>query len=874
MERRWPFLGRDEELAVITRVLVEDPEIGFVIAGPAGVGKTALAREVAASASAEGWTVRSVVCTHSGSGVPLGAFAEWAEGDGGSPVVLARQVVTAISGPDPHRTLLTIDDAHHLDELSAFVLHQFIVRKLGKVILTARTGHPLADAVTTPWKDGLLRWLALQPLSRAETMQLIGAVLDGAVEPGCADRFWTLTQGNVLLLRHLVNHELLAGRLVRGEAGWRWDAGPAVSPTLHQLVELQIGAIRTAVREVVDLVAVAEPIDRRCLARLADADAIEQAEHLGLITVTSDLVCVGHPLYAEVRLAQAGGLRLRRLRGSVAATLRDMGATATVDPLRLGMLLLDSDQPPDPDVLCRAAQAALARMDAPLGERLARVSVAAGGGAVARLQHAYALCQLSRADEAQAVLDEIDPTEVPGNEFVNDVVVRANTLMGPLRRPEEASRLIDEALATSKGGRRHQFATFKSVQLVLAGRPAEVLAVLDDVDFGHLDGFATIIALCSKTAALAELGRSGAADDTARQGYRVLRTLPAEVYHGTAIGEFHSLGLMLAGQISDAITVAREYLDYYQDMPGPPRAMAHAGVGMMQLAAGDLKAAIRKLDPAGLAFGPQDDISGLSLRFWIYYTEALARAGDVDGASAAMATTRTLRHPGWAYLEPALLLAEAWTAAAQQHHSAARDLARQAAQIARDRQQWAREVLCLQTCVQFGDIAVADRLDELARTVEGPRAPAAARYARALAGRDAHGLDRVSVDFEVMGDRLAAADAAGQAVVIHRDEGRRGSALTASSRATQLAQACGGASSPAIESAHIVVPITRREREVALLVARGLSNRQIADAMSLSVRTVEGYVQRAYAKTGVTTRSELGRLIASTAGSRRPDGTG
>lgn len=472
MEPRWPFLGRDEELAVMARALRQEPEIGFVIAGPAGVGKTALAREVADSVAADGWTVRRVVCTNSARGVPLGAFAEWAEGEGGSPVVLARQVIAAISGPDPQRTLLTVDDAHHLDELSAFVLHQFIIRKLGKVVLTLRTGYPLADAVTTPWKDGLLRWLELQPLSRGETAQLVSAVLDGAVQPGCAERFWTLTQGNVLLLRHLVHHELVAGRLIRGEAGWQWEAGPAVSPTLHQLVELQIGTIPTAVREVVDLVAVAEPIDRRCLARLADGDAIEEAERLHLVTSTKDVVCVGHPLYAEVRLAQAGDLRLRRLRGWVAATLREMGATATVDPLRLGLLLLDSDQPPDPDVLCRAAQVAMARMDATLGERLAGVAVAAGGGPRAKLQHAYALCQLGRAEEAQAVLDEIDPSEVPGNEFVNDVVLRANTLMGPLRRPDEAGRLIDEALATSKGGRRHQFTTFKSVQLVLAGRPA------------------------------------------------------------------------------------------------------------------------------------------------------------------------------------------------------------------------------------------------------------------------------------------------------------------------------------------------------------------------------------------------------------------
>ncbi|MCV7081748.1 hypothetical protein H7H37_11215 [Mycolicibacterium insubricum] len=57
-------------------------------------------------------------------------------------------------------------------------------------------------------------------------------------------------------------------------------------------------------------------------------------------------------------------------------------------------------------------------------------------------------------------------------------------------------------------------------------------------------------------------------------------------------------------------------------------------------------------------------------------------------------------------------------------------------------------------------------------------------------------------------------------------------------------------------------PLTEREREIALLVARGLSNRDIAQAMSLSVRTVEGHIYRATVKAGVTTRAELSSAVA------------
>jgi DNA-binding NarL/FixJ family response regulator len=53
------------------------------------------------------------------------------------------------------------------------------------------------------------------------------------------------------------------------------------------------------------------------------------------------------------------------------------------------------------------------------------------------------------------------------------------------------------------------------------------------------------------------------------------------------------------------------------------------------------------------------------------------------------------------------------------------------------------------------------------------------------------------------------------------------------------------------------LPLTGREREVARLVASGLTNRQIASRLSLSVRTVECHLWSAYAKTGTGTRTRL-----------------
>src|SRR5262249_30196077 len=148
-------------------------------------------------------------------------------------------------------------------------------------------------------------------------------------------------------------------------------------------------------------------------------------------------------------------------------------------------------------------------------------------------------------------------------------------------------------------------------------------------------------------------------------------------------------------------------------------------LGMAKIAAGDLEAALRLL-PQGL------DVEGDALvansfhaansfhRFLLLRAQALARTGDVDAAQRALEAARAHQHPAYVFVTSTELLTEAWLAAARVRLSEARRLAREAAEFARAHKQFAREVCCLQTAVQFDDVDAAERLAELTTLVDGP----------------------------------------------------------------------------------------------------------------------------------------------------------
>jgi hypothetical protein len=147
------------------------------------------------------------------------------------------------AAPPGARVVVGVDDAHLLDDLSAFVLHQIVQREAAKVVVTIRDGEPVPAAVRDLWKGGHFERLDLQPLAMEETTMLLSSALRGPVDPDAVHRMWKLTRGNVLYLRNIVEQEIGDGRLANNKGYWRWTGDPVVPPGLAELIDARMGAL-------------------------------------------------------------------------------------------------------------------------------------------------------------------------------------------------------------------------------------------------------------------------------------------------------------------------------------------------------------------------------------------------------------------------------------------------------------------------------------------------------------------------------------------------------------------------------------------------------------------------------------------------------
>ena len=846
MERRWPLTGRYEELRKVAAA-IRPGAAGVVVAGRAGVGKTRLARDAVAGPAGRGV---AVVWAHGSAAVrslPLGAFAGLLDVPPGDPSDTVARALGQLAEQRP--LVLVVDDAHLLDEHSAIVLHRVVVRRLAPAVVTIRAGEPVLDIVTSLWKDDHLPRLDLAPLDVADTTELVARVLGGPVESASARRLWTLTQGSPLFLRHLLGGEVSAGRFSSASGIWRWTSEPAISPELTSLLEQEIGGLTAGVQDVVDLVALAEPVAVTTLRALTSPADLEEAERRGLVRTDGSVARLAHPLYGEVRRAAMGTLRARRLRGLVARTL-----DVVPDPIPRAVLTLDSDLAPEPALFLQAAGAATRMYDLPLAERLARAAAATGDFG-ARLMHAGALSWLSRGDEAEAILADLVACAPDDVTLAMVHLHRTGNLLWTLARPKEAEQALAAARATGAAPLH-----VAGMSLCLAAAVGDFPLVLDSgprlLRAEPADDLVRILVASAVTAAAAVTGDDALLDEAAIVGGLTADRVPTGI-PGFGLADMQVLGHRLAGTPNRGEDQARRMRAASADLPGPARLMGLVVAGHAALAAGRVHDAATSLREAwaGLAGSEHE----FRFRCRTLLATALAQSGRTAEAAPLLDGIAAGWHPAYLLFRPDDLVARAWGAAAEGSTTQSLGHAVAAADLARELGAPAYEVLAWQTAVQLGDTTAAlPRLTALADL--SPRAALAHAHARAWADQDGDALLASADAWTRLGDLVAAGDAAAQAADVHRRLGRRGSALAAAAVA-ERSTARSGARTPAVAIAVRPLPLTAREREIVTLAARGLSNKDIAGRLTVSVRTVEGHIYRAGHKLGVSDRAAFADLL-------------
>ena len=834
---------------------------GIVIAGAAGVGKSRLAREIVEHAARAQRRCHWLYATTAARSVPLGVFAEFAGSFGADPLRRVHEVIVALTHERAGRgTVVSVDDAHLLDEQSAHVVHQLVLRNAASVVLTMRSGEPAPGAITSLYKDHAIPRLELQPLSAADVAVLLEQTLGGHVEVATAHRLWRYTRGNVLYLRQLIDDEAARGQLSRRSGIWVWTGDPEVSPTLTDLIESNVGRHDPGIVEVIDMVAIADPLELTVLQSLAPAVAIDQAEARGAILIDSaaGFARLAHPLYGEARRKRMGTLQRAALGRRISDAIATLNVPTPQQLVRRAVLLTDRDRPEDAELLTAAATSALHLMDLKLAAALAERAAKCDGSIASRILHGFALFTAARAEEGENVLLEVDALVGDSPERAHMGLIRAASLAWNLGRPDAADAVLDAAQQSAQ--------IYGSAESSDAVR-ASVMAVRGNMERAAREGArllhapdiaptARMFCAWGTAAALGDLGRLDQLGDMAATEYAYAEAHPETSHLRFGLGVNHIDGLRLAGDLAEMNVHATRLHHQSQDHPAS-LTIVNLLLGMADVSRGDLVAAQRRFRESLAAYEYVSSVTEYS-GHWLAIVHAME--GDHHAARHSLEETPKRVFDTSLVWDPMTPIAQAWINAAAGQVSSAVDTLTKAARLMQDTGRPAREVWCLQTATQFGDTSTSGRLAELARIVQGPRAKAASTHAAGLAAGDGAALLAASRAYEDFGDKVAAADAAAHAAAAFRSAGSRGSALTATATAVRLADDT-GADTPALRTATTRAVLTPRQREIISLIAAGFSNRDIAARLHVSVRSVEGHVFRASQRNGVTTRDALAALL-------------
>lgn len=857
------MFGRSIELDLINAALKRSDLVGIVVSGPLGAGKSRLLDAAAQRGDEHGFHVVRLFGSHAASTLPLCAFSPLLVGQPGDQMtdrfVAIRGVLDEQAGRRP--VMLCIDDVHLLDDASAILVAQLARELVTFVVCSARSGEPTPQPIAALWTQGIMETIPLAGLDREATTETLRDALGGPVDPGLDTELWRRTAGNPLHLRELALGSLAAGSIVRRGGVWMRDGALVTSERLTDLVGERLRSLSDVQRTTLCAVALAEPAGVALIEHVGDPDALIELEEAGLVRITEArrrlTVRLAHPVYGEVVRAQTSQLRVRRLRRSLAERVTGWGARRRDDTITVATWKLEAGDV-DPELFARAAFDAVERHDVDLAERLAEAAHDHDPSVLSARALAMTRHLLGRHEDALVAID----TAMAGLDAGSTQWCSLGLLHGLIRARgvgdfPGAAEMLRSVLDREPSDRvRLRTEAMLAVIELLRGRATAALdraTVLAEAEVTVAEVFTAVVG------GLTANGRPAQAVDVAE---RYLADHGA-VDVRSLFPDFRWNALVEAGHLQTVEQELSAAWDVACDVGDRHRQARVAFVlGHVQIDAGRLAA-------ARAWFGRAIELStSIGERYgvrWALCGELLAAAqlGDVDAAEAAEAElARIPAHPAEMY-EIYGERGRAWFEAARGQTAVARaSLVTLADRLIADGCV-AHAVRALVDLARLGDpVEARRRLQSLGTGVDGELLPLLVRFVEGLAEMSADGLTSVADAFRQRGYGGLAAEAAAMARDALARDGRARDANAWARRTADLtADADPAVTGLMFSVAGAVVPLTRREREIAALVAQGRTSKEVAEACFLSVRTVENHLSRVFDKLGVRSRSEVAEAL-------------
>jgi DNA-binding CsgD family transcriptional regulator len=798
--------------------------------------------------------------------------------------------------------LVCVDDVHWADQASLRFL-SFLGRRLEElpvaVVAAARPaesaeGSPLLAAFAG---DPSIDVLTLAPLSEQAVAELVRLGLEAEVESTFAGACHEATGGVPFLVKELVR--TIAEEGIEPTAAAASRIAALAPRTVSQSVVQRLSRLSSAARELARAAAVLGEADLRLAAGLADVDpgaaatAADELAAAGILEQGRPLRFV-HPI---VRAAVEADLSSGERAGLHAAAARRL-ASEGAPSLRIAAHLLATDPAAD-DWVVESLRAA------------ARTAVASGApeSAVAYLRRALAespfgpqrpdvLLELGFAESYAGDLQAAGHLR-EALETATDATARVSitTTLGRILQIDGHNR---EALDVFDSTRARLGTTNRRAALMLEGAALGVAELEAETADEATERIARLRRLAEEEPdvpesvfgmlAVAATMANEPAETVARLALRALagasKLFPEAVdrppffYHAC-------ISVTLAERYDEALSRYDEALADSRRLGLLPhvlalscyRALVHLRIGNLADADADARVALET--------GPRVPGFHAALALAVLL-ETLAERGELEAAEAAdqryclAERFPTMVHGGWLLAARGRLrLAELRPAAALEDLLAAGDLfARLHARSPTT--PWRSDAALAQLALgaQAEARALAAEEVKLSQAHGGPRTLGVSLRAAGLVEGGTRGIEllrHATGVLESSDARLEHARALADLGGALRRAGQRADSREVLRAALDLAHRCGALALTDRTRTELIAAggrprrlilsgfdaLTPSERRVTQLAAAGLSNRDIAQHLFITTRTVEGHLTHAYQKLAITSREQLPAALAS-----------